>query len=185
MKRMIGALLLAGLAMPVAADTAELNAEAKGIVKGFMGELKDELQAAMKAGGPVNAIEVCNRVAPSIAEKRSAQSGWQVARTSLKLRNGGNAPDPWERAALERFESRKAAGEPVEPMAYSEVVEEDGGQVFRFVKAIPTGEVCLKCHGGALAPEVQSQLDKLYPDDQARGYDLGDIRGAFTLKRQL
>lgn len=189
MKRIIGATMLLCLPLSgavLAADTQEQAAEAKAIVKEFMGSLKGELQAAMKAGGPVNAISVCNRVAPGIAEQQAHKHGWQkVARTSLKLRNPDNAPDAWERKVLEQFEARKAAGEEVGPMAHFEVVEENGEQVFRFMKAIPTGKVCLNCHGSELKAPVKAKLNELYPSDQATGFSGGDIRGAFTLKKKL
>lgn len=188
MRRPLGAALLCLLPLGAASaepDTAQLVAESKVIVQQFMGKLKGELQAAMKAGGPVNAIGVCNKVAPTIASEQSKKSGWEVARTSLKLRNPNNAPDAWEQEILEKFEARKAAGEAVKPMADYAIVEEDGRKVFRFMKAIPTGQVCLKCHGAKLAPAVAAKLDELYPTDRARGFQAGDIRGAFTLKKPL
>ncbi|WP_303906970.1 Tll0287-like domain-containing protein [Thiohalomonas denitrificans] len=188
MKRVLGTALLCCLPLGAAMgqdNTGPLVGESKAIVKQFMGSLKGELESAMKSGGPINAIDVCNRVAPAIAEQQSADSGWDVARTSLKLRNPDNAPDDWEKGVLEKFEAQKAAGEPVKPMAYYETVEEDGQKVFRFMKAIPTGEVCLKCHGSDLSPEVAAKLDELYPADEAQGFRIGDIRGAFTLKKPL
>lgn len=161
-------------------------AEAKNIVKTFATSLQDELQAAIKEGGPVKAIAVCKERAPAIAQGLSDQTGWEVGRTSLKLRNSTlNAPDDWERQVMLRFDERRAAGEDVQTMAYAEVVEKDGSKQFRFMKAIPTGEVCLACHGNSIAPTVATALDEAYPDDLARGYNLGDVRGAFTLSKSL
>jgi hypothetical protein len=73
------------------------------------------------------------------------------------------------------FESRKAAGEDIKKMEYSEVV----GDEFRYMKAIPTNIVCLKCHGSEIDPKVAAKLEKLYPEDKAIGFKQGDIRGAF------
>lgn len=178
--------LLAASAL-YAADAPNPNAEeAKGIVKTFATQLKGELEAAMKAGGPPNAIPVCKERAPAIAAELSEETGWSVGRTSLKTRNtASNTPDDWERAVLEKFEQRKAGGESVDTMAFAEVVETGSGKSFRFMKAIPTGEVCLACHGTSITPEVTAILDENYPDDQARGYTAGDIRGAFTLSKPL
>ena len=139
----------------------------------------------MKEGGPVHTIQVCNNVAPQLAEAHSQMSGWRVARTSLKVRNPENAPDAWETAVLNEFESRKAAGEDPMKLVKAEVVEENGRQVFRMMKAIPTAEVCTKCHGAEIAEPVAAKLDELYPEDQARGFNVGDLRGAFTLKKPL
>lgn len=161
-------------------------AEAKGIMKQFATRLQGELQAAMKRGGPIKAIGVCKERAPAIASSLAHSSGWEVGRTGLKVRNTAlNTPDDWERAVLNTFEERKAAGESVKTMAYSEVVDTEQGQRFRFMKAIPTQDVCLACHGSNLTPEVTAALDTNYPEDQARGYALGDIRGAVTLSKPL
>jgi hypothetical protein len=181
----IGSAIALATLHPVHADQA-LADEAKGIIKQFGGQLKGELQAAIKAGGPVEAIEVCNKKAPAIAHDLSEQTGWEVARTSLKLRNPGNAPDAWERQVLERFEADKAAGKDVQKLSYAETVEEPAGKTFRVMKAIPTGKVCLNCHGAdTVKPEVEARLADLYPSDQARGFKVGDIRGAFTLSKKL
>jgi hypothetical protein len=53
------------------------------------------------------------------------------------------------------------------------------------MKAIPTGEICLLCHGAVLAPGVADELTRRYPQDKARGYKPGEIRGAFTLSRPV
>lgn len=192
MKR-IATIVLAGsmFVAPVMAgghggEMAERKAASKAAVKAFFGELKGELVKAMKEGGPVHAISACNLKAPGIAEKISAKKGWTVGRTSLKPRNPDNAPDAWERAVLEKFEARKAAGESPKKMAFAEVVEQDGKQLFRFMKAIPTAEMpCLACHGETLKPAVEAKLNELYPEDKARGYKAGDIRGAFTITQPM
>ena len=189
MKRFATMVLAASMlaAAPVMADDmAERKAASKAAVKQFFGQLKGELMKAMKEGGPINAIGACNLKAPGIAQAISQEKGWEVGRTSLKTRNSANAPDAWERGVLEKFEERKAAGEDPKTMAYAEVVEQDGRQVFRFMKAIPTAQKpCLMCHGENIKPEVAAKLDELYPSDQARGYKAGDIRGAFTITQPM
>lgn len=103
----------------------------------------------------------------------------------MKPRNAINAPDKWELNVLSTFEARKAKGESLDNMVFSETVNENGKKYFRFMKAIPTGEVCLKCHGTDIEQPVVSKLDELYPADQARGYKAGDIRGAFSIKQPM
>ena len=67
---------------------------------------------------------------------------------------------------------------------HAEIVEIDGAKRFRYMKAIPTGGVCVACHGASLNPKVAAKLDSLYPGDKARGFKPGDIRGAFTVAWQ-
>lgn len=177
----LAAVLAAAPALARAEDLSTRKQEAAAIVQAFFGEMKGALEAGMAQGGPVNAISVCNEKAPAIAAAHAARTGWSVGRTSLKLRNRANAPDAWERAVLEEFEARKAAGEKPDTLVKAELV--DGA--FRFMKAIPTGNPCLNCHGGDIAPEVGARLKALYPQDQATGFRVNDLRGAFTLSRKL
>jgi hypothetical protein len=168
-----------------AAQADALATQARGIVAKFAGKLKGELVTAMKAGGPVKAIEVCKVVAPAIAGDVSTD-GWTVKRTSLKLRNAKAAPDAWEKQTLEKFEAEKAKGADVTKLERSEIVDAGGVRTFRYMKAIPTAEKpCLACHGGSIAGPVKAKLAELYPQDKATGFKAGDIRGAFTLSKPL
>lgn len=166
-------------------DTAKHAAEARALVKSFAGRLKGELVSALESGGATQAVTVCNAAAPAIAKATSEESDWEVARTSLRLRNPDNAPDDWERRALARFEARKAEGADAKTLEHFEVTQRNGKRVFRYMKAIPTAKPCLTCHGPSLEPGLAAHLAKLYPSDEATGFALGDIRGAFTLVRSL
>lgn len=182
----VAALLAAATpALAAEPDTQALVDEAKGVMKQFGGALKGELQTAMKAGGPVAAIEVCNTRAMPLAEKVSAESGWDVARSSHKLRNPANAPDAFEQAIIDDFLARQAKGEKAADMAVAKVVDGADGKEFRFVKAIGTEEVCLTCHGSEIPAEVDAKLSALYPQDTARGFSAGEMRGVFTLRKKL
>ena len=165
-------------------NEAEITS-AKAAIKEFAGALQAELKAAMQASGPVAAIAVCNTRAMPITSQVASKHGMQLSRVSLKNRNPANAPNQWQAAVLEDFERRKAAGEALGSLAWSETAAIDGRKEFRFMKAIPTGEICLRCHGTELAPDVSQILAALYPEDRATGYREGDIRGAFVVTRKL
>ncbi len=185
-KPILIAIALALTATPLlAADTEALTKEARGVTMQFGKSLKQELVGAMKSGGPIKALGVCNTLAPELASQAGSTSGWDVGRTTLKLRNQSNAPDDWELAVLKQFEQRKAAGEDITKMETTEVVEVNGQRMFRYMKAIPTGKPCMACHAAEIAPPVEAKLKELYPDDIARGFNPGDIRGAFTLSKSL
>lgn len=173
--------LLAALAAPaMAADVQQLTAEGAALIPPFQQQLLETVKAALQAGGPARAVESCQLLAPQIAAQHS-RAPWQIGRTALKVRNPDNAPDAWERAVLERFAARAAAGEPVAGLQHAEVV---GGE-FRMMKAIATGEPCLACHGQQIQPALAALIEQRYPQDQARGFALGELRGAFTLRRSL
>jgi hypothetical protein len=165
-----------------AVDKAALAEEAKAAVQALGGTLKGELEAAMKAGGPVDAMSVCHTKAPEIAKAVSSEKGLQVSRVSLKNRNPdmGKANE-WQTAVLNDFEAKKAAGADPATLVHAEVV----GSEFRFMKAIPTAAICLSCHGTELSPAVTAKLNELYPADKAIGYKEGDLRGAFVVVKNL
>ncbi len=180
-----GLFLILSPGLARAQEESERIAAARATVQSFAKDLKGQLVTAMKAEGPIAAIGVCQIAAPEIAAAKSAETDGEVGRTSLKLRNPANAPDAWEEHILLDFEARKTAGaDPAKLESYT-TVQEEGRSYFRYMKAIPTGKPCLACHGTDIDPKVIEKLDALYPEDQARGFALGDIRGAFTIKQPL
>ena len=171
--------------LPLWADSlAGQSKAAKAVIHEMMMKMQSTMKQAMKAGGPVSAIQTCNVDAP-LVEKAFSKEGWKVARRSLKVRNPSNQPDSWERRVLLQFEQRKSKGEPVGKMEFAEIIETDGKKTFRYMKAIGTKPMCLQCHGASLAPNVSASLEELYPEDQAKGFQVGDIRGAFSLQKSL
>jgi hypothetical protein len=165
-------------ASPVNAELVARAAEGRAIADQFATELRTALQAAMAEGGPLAAIRVCNEDAPRIAHSAAERSGAEVGRTSLKVRNPANAPDDQQRAVLAALEQELAASPDGPPPERIHVLED--GSV-RYMSAIVMQPPCLACHGESLAAPVAEAIDALYPADQARGYRIGELRGAFTI----
>jgi len=174
-----------GIANVHADEYTQQVADSRATVKEFMQQLKGELQQGMQEGGPVKAIGVCKDKAPAIAAALGERKGLKIGRTSLRVRNPVNTPDVWEKAVLEKFEQRKLAGEDPAGIEFYATAAQEDKTVFRYMKAIPTAELCVVCHGAVIAPDVEAKLAELYPQDQARGYQPGDIRGAFTITQSL
>ena len=185
MKKLILLLAITAISTAHAASEQQMINESKQAIKAFASQLKTELIADMQAGGPLQAVIVCNTAAEEIARKNSDKNSWLISRTSLKPRNSKNTPNDWERGVLESFEKRKLAGEPISEIEHAEVVSNNGQSEFRYMKAIPAKGLCLVCHGENIAPELATKIDQLYPHDQARNYKLGDIRGAFSIVKDV
>jgi hypothetical protein len=187
MKRnLIAATAAAFLSVGVHADEAKMLEEIRGIGTEMPRNLVNVLMAEIDKGGHAEAISVCREKAPQMAKNVSEQTGWQIRRVSLKNRNPKAVPDDWERTVLEDFERRLAAGEPPASIDKSDIVTApDGKKVFRYMKALPTQELCLNCHGTSdkIKPEVQAKLKELYPEDKATGYGFKQVRGALTAKK--
>lgn len=80
--------------------------------------------------------------------------GYRGHITSLNPIRPENAPDPWEKQALESFEQGNKES--------TIRAEFDDGPYLRFMRPFVTQQGCLKCHG-------------------QQGYELGDIRGGISV----
>ena len=159
-----------------------LQKEAASIVHKFAKTLKPQLKQALKHGGPAYAIKVCSEVAPALVRQLSEETGWKIKRVSLKARNHHTAlPDVWETSVLQQFDHNQIQGKNLTEMVATRI---EHGQ-FRFMKAQEVAPVCLLCHGKQIAPDVVKALKEYYPQDQATGYELGQVRGAFSLSKKL
>lgn len=178
---------LGACALNASADEAKLLEEARTIPQKMQPRLLEVLQGEILKSGHVGAIAVCRDKAPQMAKGLSEQTGWAIRRVSLKNRNPKAVPDAWEQAVLQDFERRLAAGEDPVKIDKGELVSIDGQKTYRYMKALPTQELCLDCHGmnNSLAPGVEAKLKELYPDDKATGYREKQIRGAITVKKTL
>ena len=164
-------LLLFGLVLvPGAPATA---AEAAG--PEALAPFKRDLMGALKAGlaeSTVAGVETCHLVAPNLPAAQ-ADRGYEVGRASDRLRNPDNTAPAWAAPTLARMFSGELAAAP-------RYVPTDDGRT-GYVEPIRVGPPCLQCHGEELAPEVAAAIDARYPDDRARGYALGDLRGFFWI----
>ena len=134
----------------------------------LMGALTESLEE-----GPEAAIDACKLVAPAIAHELSTP-GMELGRTSHKLRNPDNAPRTWVQPLLAAYVTTAENTTPT-------VVQLGNGGV-GYVEPIFVQPQCLTCHGSALAPDIAARLDSLYPNDQARGFEVGDFRGLFWVE---
>ena len=163
-----------------AADTTWVDAS-RQLAMQLGGQLKAELTQAIAEGGPIAAINVCYLRAPEIAAQLSKASGARVGRTALRVRNPTNAPDDLERSVLEQFSVDLGAGPIDRPLEAVFEIRRGDAVERRFMRAIPTDGLCLTCHGTTLEPELAAAIARDYPADQATGFELGQLRGAFSV----
>lgn len=191
MRKITAQLLLLAIpavfATPVIADEGKLLEEGRAIAAKMPPKLLEVLNDEIKKNGHAEAMVVCREKAPQMARNLSEQTGWSVRRVSLKNRNPKATPDSWERTVLEDFDRRTAMGEKPTALEKGEVVSEGDKKFFRYMKALPTQDLCLSCHGTSerVDSAVQAKLRELYPEDKAVGYGPAEIRGAITLKKPL
>jgi len=85
------------------------------------------------------------------------REGYTVHLTSLKTLRPGNAPDEWERAALERFDKGSV-------LEYS-LTGPAGKQIFRYMEPLKTETACLPCHAwqGHKVEDVRGGIGIAFP----------------------
>lgn len=178
-------LTLAPLA--AAQDSTAWIEDARKVASSVPPKLLKVLNDEIAKSGHDGAIGVCREKAPQMTKAASEETGWAIRRVSLKNRNPKAVPDAWERAVLEDFDRRAAAGEKPPTFEKAEVVLENGKPMQRYMRALPVQEICLGCHGPVdqLTPAVSAKLKSSYPEDRGTGYKLGDIRGAMTIKKAM
>ena len=169
-----GRAVLLALVFTAAATYAQDAELARGAE--LLAPFKKNLQQALKAGlaeSPAEAIQGCSVKAPDIADALSVD-GVRVGRSSHKLRNPDNEAPDWVRPVMQAYLDDPSSRSP-------HAVELDGNRR-GYVEPIIVQPLCLTCHGSALAADIRTQIDQLYPDDRATGFEPGDLRGVFWLE---
>ena len=156
------------------------NQVSKELIKTLGGNLKKHL----KANGPIDALEFCSTNAYNLTKKVSDKFGKdiEVKRISLKPRNPANAPSDDEKIILQALESMHKVG--VKPR---NVVQDKGDAIAVYKPLLINKKACLVCHGKvSKKPKLAEKLHKIYPNDKATGYKMGDFRGAIvvTIKKK-
>ena len=186
-------LLITGLARadntPPSNIDASLVQSTRSIAGDLLGQLGQKLKAAMSTDGPVAAVSVCKESAPAIARQLSVANDAKVTRVGTRVRNQNmGIPNAWQKEALTQFEARLSQGEKAADIEYWQVADNGHGKSeLRYAKAIAVQPQCLSCHGSAqdIAASLAEKLRIEYPNDQATGYSVGQLRGAVVVTRPI
>jgi hypothetical protein len=133
--------------------------------------LMQRLQSILHQDGPAKAVIVCKEQAPAIAQAVTEEYGVRIGRTSYKIRNPANHPPDW---ASEVVATRTPG-----PAFFA---HPDGR--LGVLLPIRLKEQCLICHGSRdqIVEAVRTELAANYPNDQAVGFAVDDLRGWFWVE---
>jgi len=149
--------------------------------KALATNLKAMLSATIKDSGPVEAIKVCNHAAGPAAEAvtRQFEGRATVRRTALRVRNPQNKPDATDLFILRYLEELLRGEEEIAGTVITGPV--DG--IYRHYQPLLTQKLCLTCHGDpeAMPEGLRAVIAKRYPDDEATGFKLEDLRGVIRV----
>jgi hypothetical protein len=138
--------------------------------------LKKNLKQALMAGmqkSPVHAISACKDQAPEITNALAVE-GVQIGRTSHRLRNQDNTAPEWANIALKAYLQDETDRV---PRVVSLADNREG-----YVEPITIKPLCLACHGSSLSPGVAAEIQAKYPEDEATGFELDDLRGVYWVE---
>jgi hypothetical protein len=155
----------------------QFSEEAKEFLSPYKDTFLNISTPEMAKKGPLEAIHGSVVMAPDL-QKKAATEKITIGRTSYKLRNPENAPEKWLIPLLEEFKISTADN----PMK-GKVVR--GEHFIGYVEPIYVGNLCLTCHGEKVPEALKEGILKLYPEDKAINFKLGEFRGLFWVKKSL
>lgn len=182
-------LIILNWSMAALAQPSELEAfigQSRANTENFKSKLSRIRSMEIETLGLATAVEVCRVMAPQLYHEFSVDRHILLHRVSLRPRNSirGHA-DSWEQAGLLKMRKLLDNNDKSNNLEIAELVEEPAGKFFRYLSPIIARPVCMKCHGttAEIDSRVVSILQHHYPDDQATGYQVGDLMGAISIKQ--
>lgn len=142
--------------------------------------LSEKLTEQMKLGGPAQAIPFCNVEAMPLTQQLSEEYNVTIKRTSDKLRNPENKPSARELEIINDYHKLISDKQEVTP-----IVEVDINNKKHYYAPIILKGNCLACHGKVeefVSVKTDSIIKSLYPNDEAIGYNEGDLRGIWSIE---
>ena len=153
-------------------------------------EMRKKLTQSIQQNGLAGSMNVCAKEAPAVIADLEKTFGITLKRTALTVRNPSNAPDPEEKALLEKLDGMQKKGDtlPKDATLFSE--KEIGKErILRFYKPVMMQANCVACHGtpDKIPADVKKALAANYPKDKAVGYKEGELRGiiSITVKEKI
>lgn len=160
------------LMLPLAASANDMDT-GRQVAGKFKQSLMHVLTQAVQGGGPVAGINVCHGTAKVLAEQLGKAHGVTLGRIGTRTRSPANAPVAhWQQVLLKTMEQQPQP----------QLVAVDGKRFY--IEPLRIQAQCLVCHGSP-EPAVKTALAKYYPDDQATGYQLGELRGLVWVQLPL
>lgn len=145
----------------------------------FLRHLQRLLTEALQQG-PEAAVRVCADTAQKFTQRFAQEHGIILRRVAIRWRNPRNQPDSVEAFWVERFQQWHAEGRSLDTL----VVLRSGSELRVLRPIVLRSALCLMCHGSPqdIPPSVAQRIAERYPEDRARNFRLGEVRGALSVR---
>lgn len=169
---------------PLSAETRTVATQrGRAIVAETFSLLSSNLQSAIQQGGVSNALPFCSLAASPLTSGMAGKHGVTIRRVTHKARNPADKADAIELEILKQFKAalpNATATNPPLPV----VINLGANTTTFFSPIVLNNELCLKCHGEPgkdISADNVAVIQRLYPQDEATGFRLGDLRGAWRI----
>jgi Protein of unknown function (DUF3365) len=142
--------------------------------------LSSNLQSAISTGGVTNALPYCSLAASPLTVSVGDRYGVTLRRITQRARNPKDKANSAEAEILDQYRIELSRSNALMPIVTN---LQDGSLTF-FAPIVLTNALCLKCHGEPgrdIAPDHLEVIHRLYPQDEAVGFQLGELRGAWRI----
>ena len=143
--------------------------------------LSTNLARAIGEGGVTNALAYCSERAYPLTALVADTNQVRLQRLTHRPRNPSNEVRSAELGILREFQLALGRGGQPGPVVRAGA---DDTVVF-YSPIVLTNPLCLQCHGAVgtdIQPATAALLATLYPQDQATGFKLGDLRGLWRIE---
>lgn len=158
-------------------------------MKTVMPQMVKTLTGKVKENGYAEAVTFCKDFVPEFGKNQHQVlqqkygeeynvSDFKFRRVTLKPRNPANKPDATEEKILKTWQTEEEKGKPIDT-----TVKKAGEKWYGLAPIRIISNTCLGCHGTAEAADAEAmkKIKELYPQDAATGYELNQLRGAFSV----
>lgn len=163
------------------AHAQDFETEAKALATDLKMSLMKNLADKIAEAGPVKAITFCHENVKPIAKSaaKDRMDKFEFGRTSHKIRNSNNSPQPWAESYLKEFQG-KFKGDIKKDFVIHRL--ENSKRIY--LEPLYVQAQCLVCHGEKIDKDIKNKLDEIYPQDKATGFKLGEFRGFIWIKEK-
>ena len=141
--------------------------------------LASKLKQVIESEGIPHALKYCNVNAYPIVDSLEKAYKISIKRASIKTRNPEDAPTPVEASIIDQYLDEIERGE-----TPGVVIKTEEKDILYFKPIILSAALCLRCHGQIgtdILNEHHTIIENLYPEDNATGHKMGDLRGIWSI----
>lgn len=156
----------------------------RAIAAETFGLLSTNLQNALASGGVSNALPFCSLAASPLTASVATRHGVGVRRVTHAPRNPSARASEVEETVLEGFRAALTSGQTPMPLATNLLP----GRATFFAPIVINHALCLNCHGepgNDISADNLAIIRRHYPRDEATGFKMGDLRGAWRIEIPL